>query len=530
MEIDPAFALQEAKDAIRRYYESDHDPLFCLDLARRNFEEVCQRSPDPTTILEALIGLSYTHGYLADIEASACTQHALSAVSTAERAFSHFQEHFQDDKSQEGRAYDALGCALRQRYVYLGVPEDCDRALTAERKAVELITSDDAPLARSVRRSHLIKALYMRSRGSSHDHSVHKQSMLEAVHMANTYECNGASTAFTPINGGLLYLCAKFLIDARSNAESEPSMNSSHSTPPLADGEPQSTETNLQRTIRVMELNYDIMLRIHGPRHTRVAAEIGIFGACLLRASTRDDENLDAGSGDPPYIPMEESFQIDLRYVPLLMDILHTLVTYSNGVLNSQTARLVDVICRHLHQIMPQTHIERPGLHYLLGTYLAGGQSGLDEKNITLAIKQFRKALGLTSGSRPTRDPDLLSHIFVQLSCLYASGSVDQRSEIETVLKELLAWTGALTILQSSNLDSVSRTKIDQMVAVLEQAQNVICTNPSNTPPRPASSGTSDSGSSLGVQVSFHRGSSTGESSHAWFIDSNQSATKTQTR
>lgn len=477
MEFDSGFLIREAKDAIRRYYHSSHDPSFCLDHARRNFEEAIENSSDPTATLEALIGLSHTYGYLADVDAPACTNHAQVAVATAERALAHFQENFQDKTPIEARVHDALGCALLQRYVYLAAMEDCDHAIAAHRKALELTTSDDTPIARSVRRSHLVRALYMRSRGSRHDKTLHKRSLLEAVGMSRKYECNGANIPFTPITGGLLFLCGRLLADERAQESKRP-MVPDNSTLPEAEDEPQSIETQLKRTIQVMESNYDMIARVCGPQYTRFTAELGSFSAYNLKASTPDHTD-DSGAryGAMLQALTDGTLQLDLRHATLLMDILHTLVTDNESMVqvDTQISSLVHVICQRLHRMLPKSHMERPELHYLLGKHLSSsrGESSNPRSQNMDPVIQFRKALELTPSSHPSQAPYLLSLIAAQLGLLDGFNSGAQISTMQTSLQEVSRWTNTLrTLAKSPDLSPTWKKHISRMLVVLERAQD----------------------------------------------------------
>ncbi|KAG8749458.1 hypothetical protein FRC12_013406 [Ceratobasidium sp. 428] len=119
MDLDPDQCLALVKRAFYDYHHSDIDPIPCLDCARLASEFAAQHAPSASVRLTALISWSRAYMFLADADTSSCVEHAQNSVATAERAVSFFSETSPSDLVAKARVYDQLGCALRQRYVYL---------------------------------------------------------------------------------------------------------------------------------------------------------------------------------------------------------------------------------------------------------------------------------------------------------------------------------------------------------------------------------------------------------------------------
>ncbi|KAF8600418.1 hypothetical protein BDV93DRAFT_559395 [Ceratobasidium sp. AG-I] len=92
--------------------------------------------------LEPYLGLAHAYCHLSDIDNDAATSydHAQVAVTYASQLHKKWEEHSPTSTVTEElmRIKDALGCALRQRYIYQGHENDCFCAIELHRPGSHL--------------------------------------------------------------------------------------------------------------------------------------------------------------------------------------------------------------------------------------------------------------------------------------------------------------------------------------------------------------------------------------------------------
>lgn len=466
METGPSLAIQEAKRAIKDYHHADNDQLSYLEIARRNFAFAVDNSSDSMTSLKALIGLSHTHCYMANIEFSPCTNHAQCAVAAAERALCLCQKQFQNSLALEAEIQDALGCALRCRFVCLHDEDDCDRAVAAQRTSLEQTAPEASASVWSLRKYHLAYALYTSLRRSDE--------CISAAFMPNLFEALSVNPTghqssvhhpnFRILAGGLSFLLARVMLNCAYMGSKKTSQYLLTKRPGrfprtnigAYELKTRSGPINLNGVIVSTAELYHSILSLDGCHH-RLVALVGGFSAFLLEFSATDrtaDVLTEFGGLVLPNL-RGNLFRFDLRHTGLLMDILHLLVQACKMRHGLEIPGLIEEVGRQLHQILPQTHMERPQLHFLLGQSLLIDQGRLIESgsrniNYSLAIDQFRQTLRLTRDWHPSQDVYLTHFIAALSGPISASGSGAHQVERKEISQELEQWLGVSHVLKSA--------------------------------------------------------------------------------
>lgn len=460
MDSDPASAMYQAEQAIRDY--NDTDNLICLNVALSGFQFALKKSDNQTLSLTSLVGLSATYGYLADIDEAACIEHAQRAVQFAERALALYQEAIPNDLSFRARIHDVLGYALLRRYTCLGDEDDCNRAIEAGRAALEYTDSNAPPSAKTERQYHLATACYMLARRASALmlRCQDSQYLMEAQHMISlATKLDDQNTKYLLLWCKVWWLTVEHYrnrIPHDRYMDSERPAGGNHSPDSAISGSKFKLHDILNDPIaiaraRVAISSYIGVYTLGRSSHILVASRLGFFSAALVSYTQRggDSDNFYACGREILKTIQDESFKIDLRHATLLRDILVALVR-CRCMLNMRLTGLIEEVGRRLDMMLPQSHVERPDLHYLLGLSLCQDQiMHLIPRNRSLnwlpVIEQYRAALKSTPDGHPSQ-VEYLSRLVSTLrsSAIPGYSSTD---EARILSQEARCWEGVLTAL-----------------------------------------------------------------------------------
>lgn len=493
MDSDPASAIRRAKQSIRDYNNTDN--FVCLNESLSGFQSALEQSDNYRLSLISLVGLSHTHGYLADTDRAACVEHVRRAVEYAERALALYQETIPNDVTFEAQIQDALGCALRRRYTFLGDDDDCNRAINAGIIALDYTRSSASPSATAVRQYHLAMAHYMLARRS---HALRLSSedwghFTEAARLISSAIdlAVGENVKYLLLYSQIWSLHAEnygVKIHSRSNlVPLRPTPGDDHSIPSTVS----DVEHDFNHILRdfvdeasKVTCSYIQVISSGQSSYMHVAGQLGFFGSCLVNFTQRldDSEKFDACGRDLLKAMQDESFKIDLRHTTLLRDILVALVR-CKCMLNMQMTGLIEAVGLRLDMILPQSHVERPDLHYLLGLSFGHDQArhlapGNRKSNWFPVIEQYRAALKAT----PDGHPSQLEYLSKLAATLRASTVPDSSTDQARILfQEARCWEGVIKALDPhreviSDAEDLYTTTLDEANEAIRAGENMSTT------------------------------------------------------
>ncbi|KAG9124201.1 hypothetical protein FRC07_012433 [Ceratobasidium sp. 392] len=382
----------------------------------------------------------------------------------ANRALALFEKTSPDDLATKARVYDVLGCALRQRYIYLADADDCRQSIAAHRTSLALTPESTLNSTKASRKYHLSAALFMQSRGlfSISASSFSREYAIEATHIngqANRLVGN-SKASYALMHSNLLLVCASKVVSAEGiwtgTDVATLEQKLTRLTTQTIDKDPyqninnQFGNMNFESLIQHITFIHKHATQLAGTRHMHAAAFLGQFSACLVGIKSPDDaRGLDFWGSEVLTFLSSQSSGLDLRHVTHLMDILEAIVELKEK-LQLGVPGLIDQIAASLDAVLPPSHMERPQFHYLLGSSLCADQSellahGSHAPNYTPAIEQHRKALRLTPDWHPSQAKYLLGLIRTLWLSAWP-GSMSQ-SNLATIHQEIRCWSEVLDLL-----------------------------------------------------------------------------------
>ncbi|KAG8742292.1 hypothetical protein FRC10_001716 [Ceratobasidium sp. 414] len=380
--MDANTALWMAEQATLDYHYTNGNPITCLGDAAKYFQYAAEHHSDTLTLLTAQTGLSHTYAYLADVDTALCVHHAKNAVHAAELAITYFQEASQELPRLQARIYDALGCALRQRYVYLADEDDCRRAIAAHRTSLSFTAPETPDSVKIAREYHLAIALYMVARSSGHgDNTGQHLSEISNIITKALGLNNTQHSIYHTLGSNLLILATlKWTAWAGGRPYQDPLRRTIHDA--FGSNLHLHDDAQLGDTAFTIAGAEDILARAavddpEQPYHAQIAARLGLFSAFLWEVQHFDRaEDFSNRGEDLLNLILNESPGIGLRHASHLVDLLDTLLQLKVD-LNLDVPNLIEEIGTRLDVMLPQSHFERPKLHFLMAKYLQAEESKL---------------------------------------------------------------------------------------------------------------------------------------------------------
>ncbi|KAG9120872.1 hypothetical protein FRC07_003414 [Ceratobasidium sp. 392] len=414
--------------AIRDYLHADCHPIARLEDAVKAFQYAIDTASNTSALLTAMIGLSHAYGYLADIDGASTVEHAQKAVITAESALTQFQKIRMEDVQMKARIYDALGCALRRRYIALNDIDDCGQALFSHQESEKY-----TPV-----RAH-------RSLKASWNHH----------HVTSIYTC-WRGFGVLPYNTPMISFALKLAYDMNDFAvvpnsiyiATDMSLWSYFLKAAVAqrgDEFPERIEWD-----SIVGCGYKVLSIIGNTKHKKTAALLGKFCymlQCMRRPEQAEDFNQICDNLFKTVLGVP--FQIDLRHATYMCDILESLI-WCKEELRLCVPGLIEHIGNIVDALLPRTHFERHKLHSMLAQLILADQLqlkdlGFRQLNLLPAIEQCRMALQLIPDGHPNQPPYLTRLVLA----LVLSTSPGQLSSFdnEVIRREATCWSGALEVL-----------------------------------------------------------------------------------
>lgn len=459
--LDPTVALNEANNALRDYHTLDCDPQARLGHAASLFRCALEHASHTPLIISALIGLSHTFTYLADVDGTNCVEHAQDGVTTAERAHTLFESLNSDDSDTLAHIHNTRGCALLRRYVYLGDENDILEAIKAQKMSLDYTDSNTLPSSRAARLYHFAFARYTMAQGSLKPRKWDLDDALDAISDANEL-VTPRKALYIITNGDLLVYRARSITrDLRLNLSTSlnASAESFQTTAPDAYlAEPnnlfsQFGPVSYRDLVDNITKAYKFATRLAENSSVRMVAQLGYINAWFLRVKSANDTEdfnrcaeliLESVLNKPP--------TTDLRHLSYLNEIFAELVRCQRD-LGLHANGMIERISLIIEGIFPQSHIQRPAFHYFLAESRVNEQLNLLQSgsriiNLLPAIEQYRAALRHTPDWHPSQGLILLSLVYSLSHSVFLGDMAIEEGKV--IFQEAACWIGVLAVIQQA--------------------------------------------------------------------------------
>ncbi|EUC63286.1 hypothetical protein RSOL_488410 [Rhizoctonia solani AG-3 Rhs1AP] len=406
-------------------------PIGILENACLQLESAVQSAPDITATLDALIKLSHAYSQLAEAGSPSCMRHIQNALSSIEQAMELYKlSYTAEDAEAEARLYDALGGALLQRYIYADSREDCDQAVTAHRRSLDLTMPTVSSNIRSMRHYRLALSIMISARGIVRYNYKPTQLLEEAYYLTlEALRLDQTNYMFHLLQGALFMQAGDCNLISIPTSEfsvlgSTECYNSCVQSYRFVLSQTKCAHTFTSAKLAYLSMELSVVAQFNW-------AEVFYYFSNVLYNMLLDES---------------ESSWIDCRHAVFLINLLHVFTQHKET--NSQTRCLVDLLHRRLDELLPTTHFERPELHYLFGNSLLVEQPALGHyeriQDIAPSIWHLREALRLTPDGHPRQARYLITYLGGLVYSQFAFDRSSKASDVYFICQELETWLAAL--------------------------------------------------------------------------------------